>query len=137
MIWAPVPAWAASLAVSINDPLMNINFPVLALAFSLATLSGATALIWRLDKELRSSPDGKLPRPWLFAASNIMGSWTAGALAWITSQGQEFSVWQTLAMVILFSFGGARLIELLVEKYISNASPDKWAARQDEKRPLD
>lgn len=121
IIWLPVPAWAASV-IAVN-PLTEIDWSLLALAFGLSTLSGATALVWRLDSELRKSADGLLPRPWLFAASNLMGSWTAGSLAWITSQGQASSVWATLAAVIVLSFGGARLIELLAERYINKIAP--------------
>lgn len=122
MMWLPMPVWAASV-VAIGHPFDSIDFPVLALAFGLSTLSGATALVWRIDQELRKSPEGVLPRPWLFASSNILGSWTAGTLAWIAAQGQEIGVWPTLAMVIAISFGGARAIEILAEKYINKVVP--------------
>lgn len=122
MMWLPMPVWAASVVVS-GHPFDAIDFPVLALAFGLSTLSGATALVWRIDQELRRSPDGKLPRPWLFASSNILGSWTAGTLAWIAAQGQGLGVWVTLAMVIAISFGGARALETLSEKYINKVAP--------------
>jgi hypothetical protein len=118
MMWLPMPLWAATLATS-SHPFESVDLPVLALAFGLSTLSGATALVWRLDRELRHAPDGQLPRPWLFAASNILGSWTAGALAWIGSQSQAAGVWATLGVVIVLSFGGARVIEVLAEKYIN------------------
>lgn len=126
MMWVPMPIWAATLAVDAGgfNEFANVSFPVLALAFSLSTLSGATALVWRLDKELRASPDGKLPRPWLFASSNMLGSWTAGALAWLMAQSQGVGVYSTLIIVILLSFGGARALEVLAEKYINrDASP--------------
>lgn len=115
LMWSPMPVWAASIAA--QDAFGAVEWPVFALAFGLSTLSGATALVWRLDKELRASPDGSLPRPWLFAASNLLGSWTAGALAWVGAQGQGSGVWSTLGAVILLSFGGARVIEIMVEKY--------------------
>lgn len=122
MIWLPVPVWAASV-VSGGHTFEQIDFAVLSLAFGLSTLSGATALVWRIDQELRKAPDGKLPRPWLFAASNILGSWTAGTLAWVASQGQDAGVWITLAAVIAVSFGGARALEKLSEKYTEKLSP--------------
>ena len=117
IMWLPMPVWAAAVVVA--HPFDGIDFSVLALAFGLSTLSGATALVWRLDAELRKAPNGKLPRPWLFAGANLLGSWTAGSLAWITSQGQGSGVWTTLAVVIVLSFGGARAIELLAERYIN------------------
>lgn len=121
IMWAPMPVWAATLMAESGglSEFANVSWSVLALAFGLSTLSGATALVWRLDQELRKSPDGKLPRPWLFAASNLLGSWTAGALAWITSQSQSAGVWGTLGVVILLSFGGARAIEALAERYLN------------------
>lgn len=122
IMWLPMPVWAAAVLAP-GHPFDAIDFPVLALAFGLSTLSGATALVWRLDQELRKAPDGILPRPWLFAASNILGSWTAGALAWVSAQGQDVGVWPTLAMVIAISFGGARAIELLAERYINKVVP--------------
>jgi hypothetical protein len=118
LMWLPMPVWAATVAVGAH-PFDSVDLPVLALAFGLSTLSGATALVWRLDRELRTSPDGHLPRPWLFAASNILGSWTAGAFAWITSQSQDGGVWLTLGVVIVASFAGARLIEVVAERYIN------------------
>lgn len=121
LMWLPMPVWAATVAVA--HPFDAIDFPVLALAFGLSTLSGATALVWRLDQELRKNPDGVLPRPWLFATSNILGSWTAGTLAWIAAQSQDTGVWLTLAFVIAISFGGARAIEVLAERYINRLSP--------------
>jgi uncharacterized membrane protein YfcA len=121
LMWLPMPVWAAAIATA--HPFDQIDFSVLALAFGLSTLSGATALVWRLDQELRNAPDGKLPRPWLFAASNIFGSWTAGTLAWVAAQGQDAGVWLTLASVIAVSFGGARVLEKVSEKYAEKLSP--------------
>ena len=85
IMWAPMPVWAATViadsgAAGLSE-FEEIRWGVLALAFGLSTLSGATALVWRLDRELRAAPDGKLPRLWLFVASNLMGSWLAGAFA--------------------------------------------------------
>lgn len=119
MMWMPTVAWAATLTS--QEVFSAIDWPVLALAFGLSTLSGATALVWRIDRELRNAPDGKLPRPLLFAASNLLGSWLAGALAWIMAQSQASGVWATLVIVILLSFSGARAIEVLAEKYINRA----------------
>lgn len=119
LMWLPMPVWAASIVN--GSTLASIDLAVLALAFGLSTLSGATALVWRLDKELRDSPDGRLPRPWLFSASNLLGSWTAGAFAWLSAQGQGAGVWTTLGLVIVLSFGGARVIEVIAEKYINRA----------------
>ena len=120
IMWLPMPVWAATVAT--EHPFERVDLGVLALAFGLSTLSGATALVWRLDAALRAAPDGKLPRPLLFASANLLGSWTAGSLAWIASQSQDSGVWLTLAAVILLSFGGARAIELLTEKYINKLS---------------
>jgi hypothetical protein len=121
LMWLPMPVWAVTVAAT--HPFHTIDFPVLALAFGLSTLSGATALVWRIDQELRNAPDGKLPRPWLFATSNILGSWTAGTLAWVAAQSQGAGVWLTLAVVIAISFGGARAIEALAERYINKIAP--------------
>ena len=118
-MWAPTSAYAATLVGAGGVMDIDFNWFTLALMFGLSTLSGGTALVWRIDLELRKAPDGKLPNPRLFAASNMMGSWTAGALAWVTSQGQELGVFPTLGAVILMSFGGARALELAAEKYLA------------------
>lgn len=124
IMWLPMPVWAATVATATaTHPFDSVDLSVLALAFGLSTLSGATALVWRLDAELRQSPDGKLPRPLLFASANLLGSWTAGALAWIASQSQQSGTWATLAAVIVLSFAGARGIELLAERYLNKIAP--------------
>lgn len=121
LMWIPMAAWAAT--VSEAPVFEGVDWSVLALAFGISTLSGATALVWRIDRELRTAPDGKLPRPWLFVLSNALGSWTAGALAWLISQSQGVSVYPTMVVVILLSFGGASAIEKLAEKYINREGP--------------
>lgn len=120
-MWTP-----AVLATSmlVLDGAITIPLAMLVLAMLVASLSGTTALVLRIDSELRKSPDAKLPRPWLFASAHMLGSWLAGTLAFILSQQWKSDVWVTLGLVLVASFMGAKFIEAIAEKYLTKPLPE-------------
>uniref|UniRef100_UPI0025F63590 hypothetical protein n=1 Tax=uncultured Xylophilus sp. TaxID=296832 RepID=UPI0025F63590 len=60
-----------------------------------------------------------LPRPLLFCAAHMLGSWLAGTLAFITAQQQVMDVWLGLGLVIVASFIGAKFVEGAAERYLA------------------
>lgn len=121
-LWAPTLSTAAALLVVV-DGTVAVPVSLLIVTAMLSSLSGATALVIRIDRELRSTPGQPLPRPWLFAASHMLGSWLAGTLAFMVGQQQKVDVWFALGFVIVASFLGAKFIELMAEKYLSRVMP--------------
>jgi VanZ family protein len=121
LMWAPA---ALATTVLVLDGSVQIPLAMTVLSTLIASLSGATALVLRIDSELRKAPDAKLPRPWLFASAHMLGSWLAGTLAFIMSQQWHSDVWVTLGFVLVASFLGAKFIEAIAEKYLARPLPE-------------
>lgn len=117
-LWLPTLAFASS--VTLDKTFEGVTLGSAAIVFVLSTLSGATALLQRIDRELRDAVQKKLPRPTLFAAAHMLGSWLAGALMFLISEGQDVNDWLELGLVIVASFAGAKFIESISEKYLEN-----------------
>lgn len=125
LLWVPTTAWAAQ--VPLSDTLRSIDIATIAVVFALSSLAGATALVLRIEKELRPTAEGepprKLPRPWLFSTAHMLGSWQAGVLALAVSEGMEINNWAKLVLIICAGFSGAKFIEWITEKYLSKILP--------------
>jgi len=115
LLWAPSVLAASVLVI---DGTVSVPVALVAIAADGISLSGATALVQRIDRELRENEGRPLPRPWLFCAAHMLGSWLAGTLAFIASQHPALDVWFKLGMVIVASFAGAKFIEAMTEKYL-------------------
>lgn len=122
VLWTPTLAMAA-MAVTLQKTLSDVPGLVLLIVAGLSTLSGATALVMRIDRELRDKPGTTLLNPALFVSAHMLGSWLAGALAFIIAEGQNFNDWAELGFVITASFTGAKFIETIAEKYLARALP--------------
>lgn len=118
LLWAPTLALAASV-VTLQVTLEGVTLPVLSIVIALSTLSGATALLLRIDAELKSNAGVSLPRPLLFASAHMCGSWMAGALAFVICEGQDANDWIELAVIIVGAFSGAKFIEFVAEKVLN------------------
>lgn len=126
-MWSPLlifPAFAAGQTTGpVVEALIAIPPALVGITWVLSTLAGATALVIRIDRELSAAPDKPLPRPWLFCTAHMLGSWLAGALAFIVGQQQQMDVWLALGVVITFSFTGAKSIEWVAERYLAKVAP--------------
>lgn len=114
---SPSIAVAGAVIVITIDGGTSIPLSLIIINTFLASLSGGTALVLRIDKELGREPGKRLVRPWLFCAAHMLGSWLAGALAFLMCQGTAWDVWYRLGFVIIASFLGAKFIELVAEKF--------------------
>lgn len=114
-LWPGV-VFAASITLSAT--INQLTPGVYAIVFALSTLAGATALVMRIDRELRATPGQPLPRPYLFVASHMLGSWTAGVLAFFMCESQNVGDWAELIVIVLSAFTGAKSIEAVAEQYL-------------------
>ena len=123
LLWMPVVVLATPLGSSV-DVLLAIPPTLAVITVLLSTLSGATALATRIDRELSAAPDKPLKRLWLTCIANMLGSWLTGSLGFVLAQSQHMDVWLGLGIVIAFSFSGAKVIESVTEKYLGKVLPD-------------
>ncbi len=114
--WPSALVWASN--VTLTQTLSSLSFTVCALVAVLSTLSGLTALAMRIDAELRTSASRVLPRPWLFASAHMLGSWLAGILMFAVGEANNINDWVEIILIILGSFGGAKTIEYMTERYL-------------------
>lgn len=129
VLWLSASVGAAYAAVTISKAGVSIvvDPTVTVLCCILSTLSGATALFVKVNNILLAQEEaraiGEEPRrfvaPWFFAIAHMLGSWTAGALAFLVSQAAEWSIWYQLVGVVIASFGGAAVLEKAVDRYLS------------------
>lgn len=119
-MWTPAIAVPAAVVLAKDatplEPLLNVPPVLMLLSVVVSTLSGATALLIRIDRELSAAPEKPLPRPIIMSTSHMAGSWSAGVLAFIFSRQWSVDVWGTLAFVLTASFLGAKFIEMAAEK---------------------
>jgi len=121
-----------------SDHALALDPLLVLLSVVISTLSGATALAWRIndlmlkeDARLRVEGGERRPfvRPWLFAGAHMGGSWMAGTLAFIAGRINQWDVWTVLATVLVASFVGAKWVEREAEKRLGVVIPDPTVVR--------
>lgn len=127
LLWLPIVLLLAAISPAARAAGLAEGFQVPALlagvSMILSTLAGITALLIRVERELSAAPDRPLPRPFLFCAAHMTGSWLAGILAFIVNQAQEMPPWWGLGIVIGASFAGAKAVEMWAEKFTIGRGP--------------
>lgn len=120
LVWLPALAFAGVVATiaPTNPEVLEVPLIVLVVNLVFSTLAGGTTLAIRINAQLMSSPEMPLPRPWLFCLSHMLGSWLAGSFFFLIAQHNSVGIWMGFGMVLLGSFGGAKLLETAVEKYL-------------------
>lgn len=122
LMWAG--AAAAAAAVIQQRPTFELDLVLLAMGTLLSTLAGATALAIRINNLLMGDTETGEPRPlvkpWLFASAHMGGSWTAGAAGFLWGRSSQWDVWMSLFVVLVFSFAGSKVLEMLAERLVSN-----------------
>lgn len=118
LLW-PLSVTAAVVTGTV-DPFIGVTGVHVLVMLVISTLSGLTALTIRIDSELKrhKDKDKSLPRPVLFVASHMLGSWLAGVLSVAIAQQNDFSIWAQISIVIAASFSGAKFVEKISEFYI-------------------
>lgn len=116
-LWAGT-AFAAGASLVEHPDHYVIDTTVAALAAVISTLSGITALAWRVNKVLMETPDKPIVKPWLFACAHVGGSWMAGIAMWLGARINGWGPDTALLLVLVGSFGGAKLLEVWADKYL-------------------
>lgn len=124
MCWVGT-AIAGSVVAFSDHPMAPLQIdPVLTLLTCItSTLAGATTLAIRVNNLLMEKDQPPLVRPWLFAISHMLGSWLAGLAAFIAGRVNSWDAWNSLLVVLLMSFAGAKGLEKLAEKYLPVVRP--------------
>ncbi len=122
LMWAPA---ALATGVIVIDAGVQVSLALVGVSMLLSTLSGATALVLRLDRELRQAPDAPLIKPWLFCTAHMLGSWLAGIVAFIGATSAGLDVWLKLSSVVLGSFLGAKFLEARAEAFAGRGAGDQ------------
>ena len=121
-MWMPALAMAATL--NYDAGLADVGMLAAAVNGAIALLSGLTALLQSIRRELMLSGTGRLPNPAVFCAANLLGSLLAGVLGFGLSRwGAHTSIWLEMVTVGSFAFVGARLIETLAERVLGHYLP--------------
>lgn len=121
MKWALFFTWPTvclASSVTLTGTIDQLTFGVFLIVFAISTLSGVTALVIRVDRELRDKPGQPLPRPYLFVACHMLPSWLAGLLAFFICESQNIGDWTELIVIALSAFTGSKFIEAAVEQYL-------------------
>jgi hypothetical protein len=118
MVWVPTLAFAGVVAVTPAGEVLNVPAVIVVVNLILSTLAGVTTLAIRINAQLFAAPESKLPRPLLFCTAHMMGSWLAGTSVFLLSQHLQVGIWMGFMQVLLASFGGAKVLEMLAEKYL-------------------
>ena len=89
--------------------------------FVSATLGGLAGTLHRMARHLEAGAPS-IQHPRVFVAANMIGGWAMGWLAFLLGTYNTTPVLMVQGLVLLGSFGGASLVERLVDKYFP-ASP--------------
>ena len=111
-------AWPATLfaAQSLQSAITGVGWVTWLMLAVLSTLSGVTALFWRLA-DMFKDPARPVPAHLHFViAAQMLSSWLAGILAFVLSMHFEVPEWWMCACIIGASFAGSRFIDKVSER---------------------
>jgi hypothetical protein len=126
---APIVGFAGALAATGgNDSPLNVPIVLLVATMFLSTLAGAATLSIQVMGELKANakagePARPLLHPALYCLSHMLGSWCAGALAFLVAMERQAGVWWLLASVLVCSWIGAALLERVAKSWAMKGKP--------------
>lgn len=122
-LWIPTLAAAATIVMSHGSEPLVLDPVLIAFSCLLALMAGGTTLAIRLNMLIAADPEKPLVRPGLFCLAHMGGSLCAGIVGFMIGRQQSWDVWSSLIFVFVMSFGGARIMEALAEKYLGVFRP--------------
>lgn len=97
----------------------------------LTTLAGVTALLIRVSAHVNDAPDGTVAAPirnlYLLVSAHMCGSWLAGIVSFFMAAHLGMPGYLVGFFVPIMSFGGARTLEILYNKYVRDRFGTKAA----------
>jgi ABC-type uncharacterized transport system permease subunit len=128
--WPPA-AWAATL--TFDQALAQITLRESLLLCVLMTLAGVTALLFRISNQVNAGIDGDVPmKPIrslpLLVSAHMCGSWLAGICAFFLASHFDMPGLMVGFFVPMVSFGGAKSLELMYNKFVADRMASRTAA---------
>lgn len=120
--------WATSAYAAqptFDQALSQITLRESILLVVLMTLAGVTALLYRISNHVNAGMDGAKPvapirsLP-LLVSAHMCGSWLAGICAFFLARHYEMPGLLLAFFVPIVSFGGAKSLELLYNKFVAD-----------------
>jgi len=121
--------WLAAFVATVvaaQDPysrdLLELSTATVVAVLGLALLSGVAALLIKLT--IAETHGNRIVGIGLFAAANISASLTSGIVGMAIARWNAWGFYQCLLIVMIFSFGGATIMQALVDKVIRKLKSD-------------
>lgn len=111
--------------LTFDEALQQITLREALLLSLLMTLAGVTALLFRISNQVNAGIEGAGPmKPIrslpLLVGAHMCGSWLAGILAFFSASHFEMPGLMVGFFVPLVSFGGAKSLELMYNKFVAD-----------------
>jgi len=119
VLW-PMSAWAATLAF--GEHLASESLLSILATLLLSSVVGITALLSALKKEYEKS--GEIKRLWLFIASNVTGSNTAGLFVYFGADSWGIPNGGKAVAIMAAAYGGNWFIERAVQSFTNKTVPE-------------
>lgn len=116
----PMSAWAATLAF--GEQIANESILSILMTLMLSTLVGITALLHAMKKEYEKQ--GEIKRIWLFMASNLAGSNTAGLFVFFGADSWGIPTGAKAVAIMAAAYGGNWFIERAVQSFANKTVPE-------------
>lgn len=134
LCWPPA---VRAAALTFDQAVAQITLRESLLLGVLMTLAGVTALLFRISSHVNAEMDEPAPMlpirnlP-LLAAAHMCGSWLAGVIAYFAAAHLDMPGLLVGVVVPLASFGGAKTLELMYNRFIADRlAPPRAGANHD------
>lgn len=107
-----------ALAATTVEALSFETIPLLAylITFISATLGGLAGTLHRMAKHLGAGAES-IAHPKVFVGANMLGGFAAGWFSFLVGTHTGTPIFLVQSLVLISSFGGAAVVERLVDKY--------------------
>jgi len=127
--WVPV---VRAATLSFDEALAQITLRESLLLGVLMTLAGVTALLFRISNQVNAGGDDKPMKPIrnlpLLVGAHMCGSWLAGICAFFMASHFDMPGLMIGFFVPMVSFGGAKSLELMYNKFVADKLSSAAAA---------
>lgn len=111
----PTLVWARE--VSVEDAVASLLSPATLILWLISTMCGVASLLDAIVRALRLAPERIVQQPYLQLASQVLGGWVGGLLMLVAGKANGINGFTVIAMVIVASFIGAKVVVWVGEKW--------------------